>query len=201
MTMAALGRTVANALFLFALSIWGGMVVFFTFVTTTTIFDTLDRDLAATVLGKLFPVYFQIQLLCAVIALAFVLDRLLHLGNPPRRAIISAAIMLGLAVAVGSYLLFILQPQMATAQAAVGSFVTTAKDAPARIAYGQMHGRAMMLNAITALLGGGVLLITACNPRLLMHAGEARRPAALPQQNPAPVESGPRGVSKQPPTY
>lgn len=201
MTAGTAGRLVANGLFLFALAIWGGMVVFFTFVTTTTVFDTLNRDLAAILLGKLFPLYFQIQLLCAVVALAFVVERLLHLGDPPRRPVQVATVLLVLAVLISGYLAFVLQPQMAAAQVAVGSFEATPQNAPTRVLFGQLHGRAMILNAITALFGGAVLLITAAQPGVLLHIGEQRQPATTSQATPIHVGPAPREARKQPPTY
>ena len=169
--MHMIGRSLANFAFLFALAVWGGMVVFFTFITTPIVFDTLDRDLAAQLLGQLFPRFFQLQLLCCAVALTFVAGRLI-LGAPPRGLALAATILLSVALVIGLYNTFIVQPEMAAAQARVGSFVTTPKDAPARVAYGQLHGRAMILNGLAALLGGATLAIAAIDPRLLARRDE-----------------------------
>jgi hypothetical protein len=182
--MRAVGRSLANFAFLFALAVWGGMVVFFTFITTPIVFDTLDRDLAAQLLGQLFPRFFQLQLLCCAVALAFIAGRLI-LGAPPRGLALAATILLTVALAIGLYNTFIVQPEMAAAQARVGSFVTTPKEDPARVAYGQLHGRAMILNGLASLLGGTTLAIAAIDPRLLARRDER----ALATVTATPIET------------
>jgi hypothetical protein len=184
--MRAIVRTLTNFAFLFALTVWGGMVVFFTFFTTPVVFAELDRDAAARLLGALFPRFFQIQLVCIVVALAVAIGRLV-LGAPPRRLALAAVALLGVALLIGLYNIFALLPEMAAAQARVGSFVTTAKDDPARVAYGALHGRAMILNALAALLGGATLALAAFEPRLLAGGGER---AATAQPDPTPVAHG-----------
>lgn len=185
----AIGRSLANFAFLFALTVWGGMVVFFTFITTPIVFDTLDRDLAAKLLGELFPRFFQVQLLCCAVALVYMVGRLL-LGAPPRGLALAATILLATALAIGLYNTFALQPAMAAAQARVGSFVTTPSADPARVAYGQLHGRAMILNGLAALLGGATLALAAIDPRLLARRDEravAVTDATTPEPTPRPA--------------
>ncbi len=189
--MRALGRTLTNFAFLFALTVWGGMVVFFTFFTTPIIFAELDRDAAARLLGALFPRFFQIQLVCIIVALAIAIGRLV-LGAPPRRLTLAAIALLGVALAIGLYNTFALLPELAAAQARVVSFVTTAKDDPARVAYGALHGRAMILNALAAILGGATLALAAFEPRLLTSAGER---ATTPQLDTTAVTRGTRDTA------
>ena len=55
--------------------------------------------------------------------------------------------------------------------------MTTPREDPARQAYGRLHGRAMVLNAITALLGAGTLVLVAFEPRLLGSAERGTRSA------------------------
>ena len=169
--MRATGRMLSNFAFLFALAVWGGAVVFFTFITTPIVFADLDRDMAAGLLGHLFPRFFQVQIICSAIALAFIAARLFF-GAPPRKLTIAAGIMLTAALAIALYNNFVLLPDMAAAQARVTSFVTTTKDDPARVAYGQLHGRAMILNGLAALLGGATLALAAFDPRLLTQRDE-----------------------------
>ena len=45
--MPTLGRGLLNFAFLFALTVWGGMTFFFTFINTPIVFADLDRDTAA----------------------------------------------------------------------------------------------------------------------------------------------------------
>lgn len=170
--MRSAGRTLLNFAFLFALTIWGGMVFFFTFINTPVVFADLDRDTAARLLGDLFPRYFAVQLVCIVVALVVVGARLIRGG---RRGVIGvAAVLLTLALAIALYANFSLLPRMEAAQARVPSFVTTPREDPARQVYGALHGRVMILNAIAALLGGATLLATAFEPRLLAGRAEGR---------------------------
>lgn len=177
--MRAARQTLLNAAFLFALAIWGGMVFFFTFVTTPTIFETLDRDSAARLLGELFPRYFRVQLVCVGVALAATLARLVW-GGAPRRSAAVAAGLLTVALALALYAGVELLPRLQEAQARVPSFVTTPREDPARQAYGRLHGQAMVLNAIAALLGGATLVLAAAVPRPLARGG-GRGTAAAPQ--------------------
>ncbi len=174
--MQALGRTLLNGAFLFALVLWGGMVFFFAFIATPAIFAGLDRDSAARLLGDLFPRYFLVQLLCVAVALAAMLARLAW-GVAPRRLVGAAAGLLGVALALALYANFAMLPRLQEAQASVPSFVTTPREDPARQAYGRLHGRAMVLNAVTALLGAGALVLVAFEPRLLGSAERGARSA------------------------
>jgi len=169
--MRATGRMLSNFAFLFALAVWGGAVVFFTFITTPIVFADLDRDMAAGLLGHLFPRFFQVQIICSAIALAFIAARLCF-GAPPRKLTIVAGGLLTVALAIALYNNFVLLPDMTAAQERVTSFVTTTKDDPARVAYGQLHGRAMILNGLAALLGGATLALAAFDPRLLTRRDE-----------------------------
>ena len=169
-------QTLLNSAFLFALALWGGMVFFFTFVNTPVIFDTLDRDSAARLLGNLFPRYYLVQLACIAVALAAVVARLAW-GAAPKRLAGIAAGLLAVAFACALYSTTVQLPRLQEAQARVPSFVTTPKEDPARVAYGKLHGRAMVLNAITALLGGATLVLAAFDPRLLGNAERGARNA------------------------
>lgn len=164
------GRTLLNFAFLCALTIWGGMVCFFLFIATPAIFAELDRDTAARLLGTLFPRYFRLQLVCIAVALA-VVGVWLARGALPRRLTRAAAVLLSGALAITLYGSVGLLPRMEQAQARVPSFVTTPRDDPARVAYGKLHGRAMVLNAVAAILGGSALALVAFEPQLLAPRG------------------------------
>lgn len=187
--MSHLGRGLLNFAFLFALTIWGGMVFFFTFMNTPVVFAELDRDTAARLLGELFPRYFQVQLICIAVALAALALRV-ALRGAPRALAIAGLTALGLALAISLYANFALLPEMEAAQARVPSFVTTPKEDPTRVAYGQLHGRAMILNASAALLGGATLALAAFNPRLLATRRDRQQPAPQPAGRPLADSTG-----------
>lgn len=187
--MSNLGRAALNFAFLFALTIWGGMVFFFTFINTPVVFADLDRDTAARLLGDLFPRYFQVQLTCIVVALVALALRVALRGAPRALAVIGL-VALGLSLGIALYANFALLPEMQAAQARVPSFVTTPKEDPTRVAYGRLHGRAMILNATAALLGGATLALAAFDPRLLATHRERPGAATLPERQSAPENAG-----------
>lgn len=182
--LAASGRGLINFAFLFALTVWGGMTFFFTFINTPVVFADLDRDTAARLLGDLFPRYFQVQLICIAVALGALALRVALRGTP--RALAAAGLtLLGMALLIALYANFALLPRMQEAQARVPSFVTTPKEDPARVAYGRLHGRAMILNASAAFLGGAALALVAFEPALLAgRRGGAEAGVAARQQTP-----------------
>jgi uncharacterized membrane protein len=182
--MPNLGRAALNFAFLFALTIWGGMVFFFTFINTPAVFAGLNRDTAARLLGDLFPRYFQVQLICIAVALAALGVRV-ALGGAPRVLSLIGLAALGLALAIALYANFSLLPTMQEAQARVPSFVTTPREDPTRVAYGRLHGRAMILNATAALLGGATLALAAFDTRLLATRRERHGAAMLPERQTA----------------
>lgn len=181
-----------NLLLLFALSLWGGMVFFFTFVVAPTVFAALDRDSAARLLGTLFPKYFLVQLVCIAAALVAMLLFPLAGVRLARLGWIAVA-LLAIALAVTIYARFNLLPRMAVAQAQVGSFVTTAPSDPSRLAYGRLHGRAMILNAVAALLGAIVLASIAFAPQQLTRPGASRTNSA--SEATSPVAGAPRPIA------
>jgi hypothetical protein len=187
--MPNLGRAALNFAFLFALTVWGGMVFFFTFINAPAVFAYLDRDTAARLLGDLFPRYFQVQLICIVVALAALALRV-ALRGAPRALAIAGLVLLGLSLAIALYANFSLLPEMQEAQARVPSFVTTAKEDPTRVAYGRLHGRAMILNAAAALLGGATLALAAFDPRLLAARRERQGAVALTERQAAAENAG-----------
>lgn len=161
-----------NFLLLFALTVWGGMVFFFTFVVAPAVFASLDRDAAARLLGALFPKYFLIQLGCIGATLVALLLYPLVGARLPKLGWTAVA-LLAIALVMTIYANFSLMPRMAAAQARVDSFVTTGPTDPARVAYGRLHGQAMVLNAVAALLGAAVLASIAFAPGMLAWPGTA----------------------------
>src|SRR5262249_22088012 len=63
-------QMLARILHVLAVGLWFGAGVFFSFVAAPVLFATFDANFAATAVGPLFPPYFAVQGVCAVIALA-----------------------------------------------------------------------------------------------------------------------------------
>ncbi|MFN8517699.1 MAG: hypothetical protein U0841_35025, partial [Chloroflexia bacterium] len=56
--------------------------------------------------------------------------------------------------------------------------------------YGRLHGRAMILNAAAALLGGATLALAAFDPRRLATRRDRQGAALLPERQIAPDSAG-----------
>ncbi|MBI4498406.1 MAG: DUF4149 domain-containing protein [Chloroflexi bacterium] len=51
-------RTIGNLLLLVALGLWGGTVVFYSFLVTPTLFSALGREAGGRAVSALFPTYY-----------------------------------------------------------------------------------------------------------------------------------------------
>lgn len=138
--------------FLYRLSVafWVGGVALFTVVLTPILFKTQPRDLAAKIVGVLFPGYFYWGLACGAVALV---SLLIQRG----RHFIPALILLVLMLAATSWQSFILEPKVAALKEEVGSFETTSRDHPLRREFSRLHGISAVCNLV--VFAGGVALI------------------------------------------
>lgn len=142
---------VAAAVFRLALAFWVGGIAQFTFVLTPILFKTQPRDLAATIVGVLFPGYFWWGLATGTVALIC----LLILRG---RAFLPTLTLLLLMLGLTSYQAFSIEPRAATLKREIVSFTTTSKDDPLRQEFSRLHGISMACN-LAVLLSGIVLII------------------------------------------
>jgi hypothetical protein len=134
-----------------ALSFWVGGAALFTFVLTPTLFKTQPRDLAATIVGVLFPGYFWWGLATGSVA---VICLLILRGRYFLPTLILLVLMLGLT----SYQAFSIEPRAASLKLQIVSFETTSKEDPLRREFSKLHGISMACNLVV-LLSGIVLII------------------------------------------
>ncbi len=138
-------------LYRLAVSLWAGGNAIFTLMLTPILFKTEGRDIAARIVGNLFPGYFRWGLACGVIALVC---RLAGRGFDLKVPVIVLALML----AVTSFQAFYVEPRAAELKRQIGSFETTSKDHPLRKEFAKLHAVSAVCN-LTVLAGGVVLVV------------------------------------------
>jgi hypothetical protein len=139
-----------NVFYRLALTFWVGGVALFTFVLTPVLFRTQPRDLAAKIVGVLFPGYFRWGLACGAVAL---LCLLLQRG----RHFLPALVLLVLMLTATAYQALVIEPKAAALKEQIGSFETTPRDHPLRQQFSRLHGISAACNLAT--FAGGVALI------------------------------------------
>ncbi len=142
---------VTSAIFRLAVAFWVGGAALFTFVLTPILFKTQPRDLAAKIVGVLFPGYFWWGLVTGTVALVCLLILRGKLFLP---TLVLLILMLGLT----SYQAFFIEPQAAVLKQQIGSFETTSKEDPLRREFSKLHGISMSCN-LSVLVSGIVIII------------------------------------------
>lgn len=151
---------ITTAIFRLALAFWVGGAALFTFVLTPILFKTQPRDLAAKIVGVLFPGYFRWGLATGTVA---VICLLILRGRNFLPTLTLLVLMLGLT----SYQAFSIEPRAAALKQQIVSFETTSKDDPLRREFSKLHGISMGCN-LAVLLSGIVVIIL---PGRFWHAG------------------------------
>jgi hypothetical protein len=139
-----------DSLYRLAISLWAGGNAIFTLLLTPILFKTESRDVAARIVGNLFPGYFRWGLACGAVAL---LSRLAGRGMSGKMPVVVLAAML----AVTCFQAFYVEPRAAELKRQIGSFEATAKDHPLREEFSKLHGVSAVCNL--TVLAGGVLLV------------------------------------------
>lgn len=140
-----------DMLYRLAVSLWAGGNAIFTLMLTPILFKTESRDIAARIVGNLFPGYFRWSLVCGVIAL---LCRLAGRGLEFKLPVVMLLVML----AMVSFQAFYVEPRAAELKRQIGSFETTTKDHPLRKQFSKLHGVSAACN-LTVLVGGIILVV------------------------------------------
>lgn len=140
-----------DMLYRLAVSLWAGGNAIFTLLLTPILFKTESRDIAARIVGNLFPGYFRWGIACGVIALVC---RLASRGSDLRLPVVVLALML----AVTSFQAFYVEPRAAELKRQIGSFESTGKDHPLRKEFSKLHAVSAVCN-LTVLAGAVVLVI------------------------------------------
>jgi len=133
-----------------AVALWVGGATLFTFVLTPTLFRSLDRDLAGTIVGVLFPGYFRWGLVCGAVALACLLLM-------PRPGKLAPVIIIVAMLVITSVQAFVIEPKAAALKQEIPSFVSTPEDHPLRQQFKKLHAVSAACNL--SVIGGGIALV------------------------------------------
>ncbi len=138
------------------LSLWIGGITIFTFIMTPVIFKSFDRDMAGTIVGKLFPGYFWFNLVVSITALVLILFAGLSFaksGNKISLILIVCALMMNM------YVTFKLHPAIKQAKKEVHS-VEERADSPVRKKFRRLHATSASLNLLLLVDGVALLIIS-----------------------------------------
>ena len=144
--------SVVNVLYRLALTFWVGGVAIFTFVLTPILFRTQPRDLAAKIVGVLFPGYFRWGLACGAVALVCLL---LQRG----RYFLPSLVLLVLMLTATAYQALVIEPKAAALKEQIGSFENTPRDHPLRQQFSRLHGVSAVCNLGTFAAGVALIVL------------------------------------------
>ncbi|MCX8072697.1 MAG: DUF4149 domain-containing protein [Candidatus Binatia bacterium] len=140
---------ILSGLYLLALAIWVGTLIFHSFVVAPAVFRTLPQATAGEVVSRIFPTYYAIGYVCG--ALTFILPWLVG-GKEAgwRWASMIAGGMLACTLLAGT----VIHPR---ASALRGKLISAPAESPERAQFRQLHRSAVILNLL--VLSGGLVLV------------------------------------------
>jgi hypothetical protein len=153
-------RIVFEFMYRAALAIWIGSLVCFSFLVAPTLFAQLDSAIAGNVVGQILDRYARLAVACGAIAAlsALGLARL----DPERHAKRWAAAILAGMIVLTLYASEGIAPKARELRAAMHEpGLSEAAAAEARIAFGQVHRRSVMVHGAVLLLGASLLVLEA----------------------------------------
>ena len=145
--------TALRAIYLLALVLWVGSILFFSFVGAPAIFKTLPREQAGDVVGTIFPKYYAIGTICGLAALG----SLFALSRGGRVPLVAACVLVAM-IGVNLYAQVVVQKQVQAVKAQLRIVQGGGEDVkPVRERFSRLHAFSMILNLI--VLSGGLFVI------------------------------------------
>lgn len=142
------------------LALWVGGMSLFTFIITPVIFKYLARDMARSIVGRLFPYYFLHNLALSGSALfLFLFDG----GQSAERSGPISLVLLITALVTNLVTVTVIYPKMERLKADTRSFETTSSCLSARNPFLRLHALSSILNLIV-LMEGVTLIVVAHFP-------------------------------------
>lgn len=143
---------------LLALVIWIGSIIFFSFIGAPGIFGSLDRKTAGDVVGVIFPKYYLLGHICAVVSLG---SLALLGGRFGFIFSVKAGIgILAVMAAISFYSGFVTAPKVKVVKYQMRAETDESKVAVLKKQFGKLHGISMMQNMSVLLLGLILLYFT-----------------------------------------
>ena len=149
--------------YVLSLAVWVGSMVFFSFVTTPTVFTSLPRELSGQLLAALFPRYYLLGYVCGGAMLLCTLLEAALVRQLPWLRVLLIVLMLGSSVYAGSSLrpqIHDLKIQMKTVEEG------TAQSVKLKERFDGLHRLSVILNMACLAIGLALLGILAFRLRL-----------------------------------
>lgn len=133
------------------LVIWIGSIIFFSFIGAPSIFKTLDRQTAGDVVGAIFPKYFLIWQVCAVLGVLtlFYIGVKTGFSSSVKAGLLTLVLMGG----VTAYSSLVNAPQARDVKYQMRTETDDAAKEALRKKFGRLHGISMALNILTLVMG------------------------------------------------
>ena len=145
--------------YIFSLVCWVGSVVFFSFFTAPVIFKLLDREKAGEVVGVIFPRYYFLGYVCAVMTLLSLLVSTQELFGPKQ-------ILLFIMIAGWFYAGLVVSPKSRNLKALRQSASSAEEKELYEVKFKKVHSLAVKLNGTVLLAGLGLLWFSAIGLKL-----------------------------------
>mgnify|MGYP000323124357 CR=1 FL=1 len=144
-------------IYLLSLSLWIGALIFFSFIAAPAIFKTLPHETAGDVVGNIFPKYYQLGCLCAVLSLGS-----LALLSAQSNAWHEVRIMvLAFMTLITFYSAFVIGPKVRQLKTTLRAMKNQPAYAEKSKRFSRLHGFSMVLNLLVLIAGIVLLFLTA----------------------------------------
>jgi hypothetical protein len=152
--------TLLRLIYLLALALWVGEIVFFSFVVAPAVFRVLGIGGAGEVVGAIFPGYYALGMGAA--AVAFACGLMLRAGAGTRAAWTGAVVAIGVGLAATVWAGAMVHPRAQRLRVAMHA---AGEESPAGAAFRRAHQQAVALNGVALLAGLAGLGFTAAAVR------------------------------------
>lgn len=147
-----------------SISVWLGVMGFFSFLGAPVVFTSADRESAGRLIGALLPRYYLFGITMEALALLGLLGRMAL--KRARGLEWGAFALVLLMLALSAYSMLGLLPQAERARLAMRSAAAAGSlGSEAALAFGRAHGLAVALNLLTMLAGLTLLVVEALRTR------------------------------------
>ena len=149
--------TFAQFVYLLALVMWIGAIIFFSFFTAPVVFKQLERKQAGELIGAIFPRYYKLQYVCGGLMLISLATLQGGALNPNW---LFLAIMIGCALYAGQ----VVNPEARKLKEQIAE--AGGNDEALEARFKSLHSMSVKLNSAVLVMGLGMLWITALHLKL-----------------------------------
>jgi hypothetical protein len=146
-------------IYISSLVCWIGSIVFFSFFAAPAIFKVLDREKAGEVVGIIFPRYYLIGYVCAVLTLVTLL---VGAQAPIGMKLVFLLVMMAGLLPAG----LIVSPKARDLKARIKSTVSSEERNSLELRFKTLHSLAVKLNGVVLLAGLGLLWLSGAGLQL-----------------------------------